>query len=82
VVSIVFDNIIVDRTSIRATLGTRFNIDVRHAFISLGRSSSSIYTWPAFVQRQSAERARGIGFKPLGFEAGVIRGQLRRHDAV
>ena len=34
-VIIIFNNIIVDRASLRATLGTRFNIDIRHAFISL-----------------------------------------------
>jgi len=32
VVGMVFDNIIVDMASLRAALGARFNVNVRHAF--------------------------------------------------
>jgi len=34
VVRMVFDDIIVDRTTMRAALGPRFNINVRHGFLS------------------------------------------------
>jgi hypothetical protein len=36
VVRMVFDDIIVDMAPLRATLGTRFNVNVRHALFSVG----------------------------------------------
>ena len=37
VIRMVFDDIIVDMAPLRAALGTRFNVNVRHAPLSLGR---------------------------------------------
>ena len=36
VVRMLFDDIIVDRVPLRAALGAGFNVNVRHAFLSLG----------------------------------------------
>jgi hypothetical protein len=38
VVGMVFDDIIVDGVPMRATLGARFNVNVRHVLLSLGGS--------------------------------------------
>jgi hypothetical protein len=36
VIGVVLDNVVIDRTVFRSTLGTCFDIDVRHQFLRLG----------------------------------------------
>jgi hypothetical protein len=38
-VSVIFDDIIVDTAALRPALGARLNVNVRHGFLSLSRQS-------------------------------------------